>query len=240
MYWDYGMKLINFEKLVSNRYNNLLTVLVVLFIVSPVSSYIPRLFNVSVGQLVLLGVILIALRAVVEEQLAFYVCCAIACVSVVLDFISSTFFAADSAGADILTSLSFVIFAIFFCMAVMVLLKRIFTVKRITAQTIKGGISVYLMMGYVWSFLYIIIMRFDDNAFSVAFVDEYSFYKLLYFSFTTLTTLGYGDIVPRNRGTMMLSNLEAIVGQVYLAVFIARLVGLYIVQETRADADDEA
>ncbi|MHC4159092.1 MAG: potassium channel family protein [Planctomycetota bacterium] len=54
-----------------------------------------------------------------------------------------------------------------------------------------------------------------------------------YFSFTTLTAPGYGDIVPRSNFTKILANMEAIAGQVYLAVFIARLVGLHIAQELK-------
>ena len=53
---------------------------------------------------------------------------------------------------------------------------------------------------------------------------------MLYFSFTTLTTLGYGDITPVSKMTMTLSNVQAIIGQLYPAIFIARLVGLYTAQ----------
>ena len=55
--------------------------------------------------------------------------------------------------------------------------------------------------------------------------------NLFYFSYTTLTTLGYGDIVPANRITEMLASMESIVGQVFLAVFMARLLGAHISQE---------
>ncbi|MEA5499040.1 potassium channel family protein [Limnoraphis robusta Tam1] len=53
----------------------------------------------------------------------------------------------------------------------------------------------------------------------------------MYYSFTTLTTLGYGDIVPKNYKVMMFSNLEAIIGQMYSAIVLARLVGLYTAEE---------
>jgi hypothetical protein len=56
---------------------------------------------------------------------------------------------------------------------------------------------------------------------------------LIYYSFTTMTTLGYGDIVPLTPPARMFSTLEAVVGQIYLAVLIARLVGLHIVQSKR-------
>jgi hypothetical protein len=59
--------------------------------------------------------------------------------------------------------------------------------------------------------------------------------SLFYFSFTTLTTLGYGDITPAGKFAQVLANMEAIAGQVYLAIFIARLVGLHIAQELKRE-----
>ena len=55
--------------------------------------------------------------------------------------------------------------------------------------------------------------------------------QMLYFSFSTITTLGYGDIVPNSGLAKMLANQEAITGQMYITIFIARLVGLQIVSE---------
>jgi len=52
----------------------------------------------------------------------------------------------------------------------------------------------------------------------------------MYFSFTTLTTVGYGDITPVSSFAMMLTNLEGIAGQLFLTIFIARLVGLHVMQ----------
>ncbi len=57
--------------------------------------------------------------------------------------------------------------------------------------------------------------------------------SLFYFSFTTLTTLGYGDILPKGRFVMMIASFEAITGQIYLAVFVARLVGLHIAEQIK-------
>jgi hypothetical protein len=57
----------------------------------------------------------------------------------------------------------------------------------------------------------------------------------LYHSFVTLTTLGYGDLAPRSAPMRLLCSIEAVVGQVYLTVLVARLVGLHIVAGTRTD-----
>ena len=59
--------------------------------------------------------------------------------------------------------------------------------------------------------------------------------SFVYFSFATLTTLGYGDVVPVNQAAGVLTNIEALAGQVFLAVFVARLVGLYIATESKKE-----
>jgi voltage-gated potassium channel Kch len=59
-----------------------------------------------------------------------------------------------------------------------------------------------------------------------------SFANFIYYSFVTLTTLGYGDIVPVSPHARALSSLEAVIGQLFIAVLIARLVGMHIVHET--------
>ncbi len=78
--------------------------------------------------------------------------------------------------------------------------------------------------------LYQSISLLDSKAFFYS-VERKGIYQLMYYSFTTLTTLGYGDIVPLNRLAMVLCNMESIIGQLYPAVFIARLVSLYSVQD---------
>ena len=73
----------------------------------------------------------------------------------------------------------------------------------------------------------------DSNAFSQSIIDIESYGRAVYFSFTTLTTLGYGDIIPVSPLAKMLTNLEAIIGQLYPSVLIAILVGGYISQRPK-------
>ena len=103
---------------------------------------------------------------------------------------------------------------------------KIFNSKKVTGDTVKGGISIYLMIGILWYMFYELILLIDVDAFSIQ-IENLETYKLVYFSYTTLTTLGYGDISPLNKLAMALANLEAIIGQMYPAIFIARLVTLY-------------
>jgi len=109
---------------------------------------------------------------------------------------------------------------------------------RISADKIYGAICVYLLVGFAWAFGYTIMELMDPGSFSgVVDTDRADdlgrVLQMRYFSFATLTTLGYGDIVPRSPAARTLATLEAMMGQVYLAVLIARLVGLHIVHSSR-------
>ena len=123
--------------------------------------------------------------------------------------------------------------AIFLLVAVLILIMKIFSEKVITAETIKGGIAVYFMMGFLWAFLYtlLILLHPDSISFPMGSV-EYS--DITYFSFTTLTTLGYGDVTPVSWLARNLTILESTFGQIYLTVLIARLVGLHVAAKSRS------
>ena len=86
------------------------------------------------------------------------------------------------------------------------------------------------MIGFVWALLYGIVNTLDTNAFSQPLIQHNSYLRSIHFSFTTLTTLGYGDIVPLSEVAQVLTNLEAIVGQMYPSVLIAILIGGYLAQ----------
>jgi hypothetical protein len=124
-----------------------------------------------------------------------------------------------------------VIDLIFISIAVLVIIKKIFSDTKVTGDTLRGGISVYLMLGIVWFQIYQIILTIIPKAFE----GDLSGYQVFYVSFVTLTTVGYGDILPVHRATMIMANLEAIAGQLYPAVIIARLVSLYTVENSSKD-----
>jgi voltage-gated potassium channel len=110
---------------------------------------------------------------------------------------------------------------------------------RITSDKIYAAICVYLLIGYAWTFAYAILDELQPGSFAATTeggpVDYIArVMRLRYFSFATLTTVGYGDIVPRLPAARTLAMLEAITGQFYLAVLVARLVGLHIVHANGA------
>jgi len=102
----------------------------------------------------------------------------------------------------------------------------------VTGNKIAGAISAYLLMGIVWSVVYSLFFQFNPESFTVPealWCDSTLGLWSFYFSFTTLTTLGYGDIVPRLPAVQSYAVMEAACGQIFLSVLIARLVALQIV-----------
>ena len=102
---------------------------------------------------------------------------------------------------------------------------------RVTSEVLYAGISNYLMLGLLWSFAYLLIARVNPDAFffTVGPVASRAMtgFNSYYFSFATLTTLGYGDIIPVSRVARMMAASEAVTGLFYVTMIIARLVALY-------------
>jgi hypothetical protein len=110
------------------------------------------------------------------------------------------------------------------------LLIAVVRVKTVVKDTIYAAVSVYLMMAGVWALLYLLLYTVQPHAFAVNFkhvTAVVGWSDFLFYSFVTLTTTGYGDIVPITAQARSLSILEAVAGTMYIAVLVARLVGLY-------------
>ena len=103
----------------------------------------------------------------------------------------------------------------------------------ITEDRVKGAIAAYLLLGLLWAKLYIIVELLHPNSFTgIAHADPMD--SLIYFSFVTLTTVGYGDIVPTYEISRSLANAEALIGQLFPAIFIARIVTLQVENRRRS------
>jgi voltage-gated potassium channel len=107
---------------------------------------------------------------------------------------------------------------------------------RVDAAKVDAAICVYLLIGVVWQYFYILVNNFIPESFANP---RLAYGDFLYFSFVTLTTLGYGDITPLNGPAQALAYTEAILGQLYLTILVARLVGLYITYTTLEGPEDD-
>jgi hypothetical protein len=107
---------------------------------------------------------------------------------------------------------------------------NVFGAGRAVVDRITGAVVLYLLIGLVWAVAYGILDKHLPSAFTGAGSGEgegdYGLQRWVYFSFVTLTTVGYGDISPVARAARSLAMLEALIGQLYPAVILARLVSL--------------
>lgn len=118
--------------------------------------------------------------------------------------------------------------------------------EAVTWDKISGAVCAYLILGLIWAMAFSLLDRWMPGSFSgvvdsaetVAATNGEPQIKLFtYYSFVTLTTLGYGDFTPVSPAARTLSWLEAVTGQIYLTVLVARLVGLHIAHTHTARVD---
>ena len=109
-----------------------------------------------------------------------------------------------------------------------ILLVKVFKKGPVSGSRIQGAIAAYLLLGLSWANGYAILNRHHPNSFSASVTPPSTVTAWTYFSFMTLTTVGYGDIVPAAPVARMLAMGEAVAGQLYLAVLLARLVALQV------------
>lgn len=212
-----------FEKFAQNKYNHLLSSLVILLLLS---SLLDQRFVIgqSLISLGFLSIIILVLRTFYLPKIIKFYFRALAILALIFTATNNILYIQRPILFLRIITLS--LYSIFISMAIIFMTIKIFNSKKVTGDTVKGGISIYLMIGILWYMFYELILLIDVDAFSIQ-IENLETYKLVYFSYTTLTTLGYGDISPINKLAMALANLEAIIGQMYPAIFIARLVTLY-------------
>jgi len=126
------------------------------------------------------------------------------------------------------------------------LLRGVLRQKEITSETISMSISVYLLLGFTWGLFYIVLHHVQPLAFtfgsspaagSGASSEQKVFPVLIYFSLTTLSTIGFGDITPVSLQARYAAVAEGIAGQFYLAILVARLVGMQMSQSASRPAE---
>ena len=110
--------------------------------------------------------------------------------------------------------------------AVVVIMRRVLSFSTVSEQSIYGALSAYLIIGLMFAAFYAAIWHLGGQAF-FAQGQPATTQTFQYFSFTTLTTLGYGDFTALHNGARAIAILEALTGQIFLATLVARLVAAY-------------
>jgi Ion channel len=129
---------------------------------------------------------------------------------------------------------------IFFAFTACLLLADVLRKGAVTADKIYGALCVYLLIGLTWGFMFLTLEGLQPGSFQFGQARLSGIEKdpatLVYFSFVTLSTVGYGDITPLSLPARSFAFMEAIIGQIYLAVLVARLVGLHIAYSMAGDS----
>ena len=111
-----------------------------------------------------------------------------------------------------------------------VTINRVLHHRRVTEETILGALCAYVLVGLLFAFVYIAVNDFRDTPFFTQ-PGTHDQGEFLYYSFVTLTTLGFGDLSPSEGLPQALTVLEALIGSVFLVTLVARLVTLWVRQD---------
>ena len=123
----------------------------------------------------------------------------------------------------------FLVFGLaFVAFAVAVILRLLLRTRQVDTDLLCAGIVVYLLLGLLWSLAYVLLAQLAPGSFSFALAGSHmDGFNAFYFSFGTLSTVGFGDITPITKVARTLAVMEAVMGTFYLAILISRLVGMY-------------
>jgi hypothetical protein len=144
---------------------------------------------------------------------------------------------------DLVPTWLYVAPGLIFCIFVVLhLLRFILRAPRVNSEVLCASVAGYLMLGLLWAAAYVFTAQLVPGSFvfsvGTAPSDSMKGFTALYYSVITLTTVGYGDVVPVSGAARMLAMMEAMTGTLYVAVLVARLVSLYSSANPPAEAAD--
>lgn len=132
---------------------------------------------------------------------------------------------------------------LFYGFTLIVLFRYVTTGEDVTDDKLYGAISVYLLLGAVFAWIYMLIETIQPGSFYIDPARDpnrtMNWADLMYFSFVTLTTLGYGDIAPLSPHARALAIVEAMTGVMYVAVMVAGIVGSLVASKAEREIHDD-
>ncbi|MEL6110229.1 MAG: potassium channel family protein [Planctomycetota bacterium] len=120
------------------------------------------------------------------------------------------------------------LYSVFFGFSAGIYFREMAKKTSIDSDMLLGAVCTYLLVGLFFASIYACIFEFDPASFTAIENSEEPMYELIYFSFITLTTVGFGDVVPSGNSTRMLAAYEGVLGQVFVAVVVGVLVGNFV------------
>jgi len=131
-----------------------------------------------------------------------------------------------------------VVVFLFYVLSAALAMRHVLFGKVVTVNKLVGAVCIYLLLGLIWALMYTFLDLLYRDSFTGlnAVTTGMRTWEFVYYSFVTLTTLGYGDITPVRSAARSLSYLEAIAGQFYIAVLVASLVGAHLARRQQPNA----
>lgn len=141
-------------------------------------------------------------------------------------------------GLPVLTKITGLLATLFFFVVIFLLVLRIASSSKVQLLEFVESVNIYLLLGIAASLLFRSVYAFNPQAYNTPAEGMSGMSDFIYFSFVTLTTLGYGDISPASPLARSLANLFSVTGQLYLTMIIAMLVGKFL-SEKQSDGKDQ-
>ena len=202
----------------------LLVALLAFLILSPIAQILFPNYASIIINFTFTITIVIGVWSLIDDRKWFLFGLCLAAISFLLSLLNFFYTSQSIYIASILVLLFFLIHSLILA------IKHILFAPKIDVNKIVGSVTIYLLIGIIWALLYGLVEEVLPGSFSGddLRLDGSRFWDLIYFSFVTLTTLGYGDILPMNTYVRTLAYMEAIVGQFYIAILVASLVGAHL------------
>jgi hypothetical protein len=211
------------------RYGSLLTALILLMVMQPT---VDTQLGKYLLEMLFVIVLFTGLRAIEIKKSLLGFEMLLLLVSLVLNVMGAV------TGNEALFFIGIACRVIFMILVALTILIDLFRGQKVSGDTLAGAVCVYLLLAVIWGNIFLLIEVMVPGSFSFtqgqARMDLWlsqEFFPFFYFSLVTITTVGYGDMSPVTTEAQTFATLEAIIGQVYLTILVARLVGMYLVNQ---------
>lgn len=210
---------------IKNRFFYLLISLLLFFLINPF--FIDTNIDTYIFGLLFTIVLIVSVYAIEHSRTLIIIAGSLALLAIIGHWIASLIYPNKE-----IYLIDYIVTILFLITITITVLSYVIHDEIITSSTLYGAICGYLLIGLTWAFIFILIYTAQLHSFSLPASmlanSNIRTQQFIYYSFVTISTLGYGDITPLTNIAKTFSWLEAITGQVYLTVWIAQLVGLHI------------
>jgi hypothetical protein len=211
------------------RYGSLLIVLLVLLLLQPT---VDTLVGKYLLEALFIAALFAGLRAIEIKKGLFRFEITLLLASLLLSFTGTLL------DKELLFFLGIAGRATFLLLVAVTILLDLFRARKVCDDTLAGAVCVYLLIAFIWAYCFLLIEFMVPGSFSFTQGESRlqlwvarEFYPFFYLSMVTMTTVGYGDMAPVTTEARTFATLEALVGQVYLTILVARLVGMHLLHK---------